>query len=37
MLGNNDIVYNRNKSGMYLYEWIGKVMNGQKMHITESE
>ncbi|QQR97267.1 MAG: hypothetical protein IPK18_10340 [Sphingobacteriales bacterium] len=37
MLGNNELMYNRNKSGMYLYEWIGKVMNGQKMHITESE
>lgn len=37
MLGNNELMYNRNKSGMYLYEWIDKVMNGQKMHVTESE
>lgn len=35
MLADNDIFYNRNISGMYLYEWVDKLMKGQRMHETE--
>ncbi len=31
----DDIFYNRNIGGMYLYEWVDKLMKGERMHITE--
>jgi hypothetical protein len=35
MLADNDIFYERNTSGMYLYEWVADLMNGERMHVTE--
>jgi hypothetical protein len=35
MLATNDIFYNRNMAGMYLYEWVDKLMKGEVMHVTE--
>ena len=35
MLADNELFYNRNLSGMYLYEWVGKLMKGERMQITE--
>lgn len=35
MLATNDIFYERNASGMYLYEWVDKLMKGEKMQVTE--
>lgn len=35
MLATNEIFYNRNMAGMYLYEWVNKLMKGEVMHITE--
>jgi len=35
LLATNDIFYNRNASGMYLYEWVDKLLKGERMHVTE--
>lgn len=35
LLADNDIFYNRNTSGMYLYEWVDKLIKGERMHVTE--
>ncbi len=35
LLADNDIFYNRNASGMYLYEWVDRLMKGERMHVTE--
>lgn len=35
LLASNDIFYNRNSSGMYLYEWVDKLLKGERMHVTE--
>jgi len=35
MLADNELFYNRNFSGMYLYEWVDKLMKGERMHISE--
>jgi len=35
MFVSDDIVYNRQVDGMYLYEWVDKLMKGQRMHVTE--
>lgn len=35
LLADNDIFYNRNISGMYLYEWVDKLLKGQRIHVTE--
>lgn len=35
MLADNNLFYNRNISGMYLYEWVSKLMKGEHMQITE--
>ena len=35
MLADNELFYNRHLSGMYLYEWVDKLMKGERMQITE--
>jgi hypothetical protein len=35
MLGDNEICYNRNINGTYLYDWIAKLMKGEVMHVSE--
>ncbi len=35
MLADNDLFYERNSSGMYLYEWVDKLIKGERMHVTE--
>lgn len=35
LLGSNELFYNRNFSGMYLYEWVEKVMQGEVIHVSE--
>lgn len=35
MLADNSIFYERNTSGMYLYEWVDKLMKGERMHVAE--
>jgi len=35
MLASNELFYDRNISGMYLYEWVDKLMKGQRMHVSE--
>ncbi|HYC29051.1 MAG TPA: pectin acetylesterase-family hydrolase, partial [Chitinophagaceae bacterium] len=35
LLATNEIFYNREVEGMYLYEWVARLMNGELMHVTE--
>ena len=35
MFISDDIVYEREVGGMYLYEWVDKLMKGQRMHVSE--
>jgi hypothetical protein len=35
LLADNDIFYNRNAAGMYLYEWVDRLLKGENMHVTE--
>lgn len=35
LLASNDLFYERDTAGMYLYEWVDKLIKGQRMHVTE--
>ncbi len=35
LLGSNELFYNKKAGGIYLYEWVDKVMKGEKLHISE--
>ena len=35
MLASNQLFYERRVQGMYLYEWVDKLIKGQHMHVTE--
>ncbi|MFN8236698.1 MAG: pectin acetylesterase-family hydrolase [Chitinophagales bacterium] len=35
LMADNEIFYNRNLSGMYLYEWVDRLIKGERMHISE--
>lgn len=35
MLASNQLFYERKVQGMYLYEWVDKLVKGEKMHVSE--
>jgi Pectinacetylesterase len=35
LMASNELFYERNISGMYLYEWVDKLLKGERMHVTE--
>ena len=35
MLADDELFYNKEVNGMYLYEWVDKLMKGERLHVSE--